>query len=258
MNDQPCYPAPAGASDAAQYKAAGALSLAPGAVALALANHRALAADAHAPKQPASAAGLPPLALARAFTTLLAGRAVEQAAPTVNTASVGTITGTSAVLGGNATADGSVRERGVVYSASVAVPTIGDGTKVQIGQGSGTFAQSVSLASNTTYYVRAYAISAAGIFYGNALSFKTLASLSAAIAMQSAEGKNGGNDSALVLVAGGSAPYAYSWRNTTTGTTLGQTGARVAGLAPGCYTVTVTDSTGATTTASATISLWWW
>ena len=53
--------------------------------------------------------------------------------------------------------------------------------------------------------------------------------------------------------AGGSAPYTYSWRNTSICITLAQTGAVATGLGPGSYTATVTDCTGATTTASILI-----
>jgi len=57
------------------------------------------------------------------------------------------------------------------------------------------------------------------------------------------------NGSAAVVASGEPAPYTYSWRNTTTNTTLPQTTASVTGLAPGNYTVTVT-STSTTFTAT--------
>ncbi len=59
---------------------------------------------------------------------------------------------------------------------------------------------------------------------------------------------NGGpNDgSANITVIGGTSPYTYSWTN-------GATTEDISGLAPGVYTVTVTDFRGCTKVASATI-----
>jgi gliding motility-associated-like protein len=60
---------------------------------------------------------------------------------------------------------------------------------------------------------------------------------------------NGGNSgSAATVVAGGTAPYTYSW------TGGGGTAAAASNLAAGNYTVTVTDANGCTTTAAATVS----
>lgn len=57
----------------------------------------------------------------------------------------------------------------------------------------------------------------------------------------------GANDgTATALVSGGTAPFGYSWSN-------GQTGSTINNLAPGPYTVTVTDSNGCTANASVTI-----
>lgn len=83
---------------------------------------------------------------------------------------------TSALLGGNVTNDGgaTVTERGVVYSLSTN-PTTAN-TVVVIGSGTGIYSQTVSgLTPSTTYYVRAYAINAAGTSYGNEVSFTTAA-----------------------------------------------------------------------------------
>jgi len=52
---------------------------------------------------------------------------------------------------------------------------------------------------------------------------------------------------ATVLPAGGTAPYAASWSN-------GATGLSITSLAPGTYTVTVTDASGCTETADVTIT----
>ncbi|GGE93908.1 hypothetical protein GCM10011383_00740 [Hymenobacter cavernae] len=65
----------------------------------------------------------------------------------------------------------------------------------------------------------------------------------------------GGSDgTASVAVTGGTAPYTYSWRNTTTSTNLAQTTATVTGLTAGSYTVTVADASGCTTTRSYSIT----
>lgn len=56
-------------------------------------------------------------------------------------------------------------------------------------------------------------------------------------------GSNGGVD---IVVAGGTAPYSYLWSS-------GQTTEDLADVAPGSYTLTVTDAQGATQVVSATI-----
>lgn len=60
-------------------------------------------------------------------------------------------------------------------------------------------------------------------------------------------GKNDGTST--VAVAGGTAPYTYSWN-----TTPAQTGATASGLTAGTYSVAITDSKGCTTSASFTIT----
>lgn len=95
--------------------------------------------------------------------------------PTLTTSSVSSITQTSANSGGNISNDGgaSVTSRGVCWSTAQ-TPTTAD-TKTTDGTGTGSFTSSISgLTSNTTYYVRAYAINSVGTAYGNAVSFTTL------------------------------------------------------------------------------------
>jgi hypothetical protein len=60
---------------------------------------------------------------------------------------------------------------------------------------------------------------------------------------------NGINGSATVAPNGGTPPYTYSWNTSPVQTTQTATGLRV-----GVYTVTVTDSKGAMTTANATVT----
>ncbi|GAB3508573.1 hypothetical protein GCM10027442_15000 [Emticicia fontis] len=95
---------------------------------------------------------------------------------TVTTGSASSISTNSATLGGNVTADGgtTVTERGIVWSTSTNPTTANN--KVAIGSGTGTFSQTITgLPSNTTIYVKAYAINTTGTAYGNEISLTTLA-----------------------------------------------------------------------------------
>ena len=108
------------------------------------------------------------------FTTLK-----QVVLPTVTTASVTSVTETSAVTGGNVTSDGnaSVTERGVVY-ATTQNPTTAN-TKVASGSGTGSFVCNLSgLQPNTKYYVRAYAVNSKGTAYGEEITFITNKSIS--------------------------------------------------------------------------------
>ena len=216
-----------------------------------LANHRKRVADQHGNRHAIYAAGPGPGAPAAHAPRPPAPEADGHAVAAVATAVPGAITATSAVLGGHAPAGGAA-ERGVVYSASAALLARGRGSKVQIGSGPGKFARAVSLSSNTTYHVRAYAVTAAGVAYGRTETFDTLAPLAATAAPH--PGPSGATAGVTVAATGGAAPYAYSWRNTSSGITLALADAAAAGLAPGNYTVTVTDGTGATTTVSFTLA----
>lgn len=95
---------------------------------------------------------------------------------TVTTAAISSITVNSASGGGEVVIDGGdpVTERGIVYNTA-GTPTTAD-TKIINGSGVGTFtANLTSLSSNTTYYVRAYAINGVGTAYGSEVNFTTLA-----------------------------------------------------------------------------------
>ena len=103
--------------------------------------------------------------------------------PTITTNVITGITSNSATFGGAiSNANGNqIMERGIVYSTSPN-PTLGS-NKIMIGSGIGTF-DTISglgyqyahlLNSNTTYYVRAYAVTENNISaYGNEVSFTTL------------------------------------------------------------------------------------
>ena len=95
--------------------------------------------------------------------------------PTVTTAEVTNITSNSATSGGNVMSDGNgtVSARGVCWSTSPN-PTIAE-NKTTDGSGIGSFTSSLSnLASQTTYYVRAYAANEKGTAYGEEKSFTTI------------------------------------------------------------------------------------
>jgi uncharacterized protein (TIGR02145 family) len=96
-------------------------------------------------------------------------------APIVSTSETASITTFTAKSGGTVNSDGGggpVTGRGVCYSI-LENPTIED-RKTDEGPGLGTFTSYfIDLKPNTTYNVRAYATNAAGINYGNQVSFTT-------------------------------------------------------------------------------------
>lgn len=94
--------------------------------------------------------------------------------PTVSTNSVTNIIMSNATCGGVVSTQGAeaVTARGVCWSTSPA-PTISNSYTTN-GTGTGAFTSNISgLASNTTYYVRAYATNSFGTAYGNEVSFRS-------------------------------------------------------------------------------------
>lgn len=94
--------------------------------------------------------------------------------PTVTTSAVSSVTSATAQSGGNVTSNGgaSVTARGVCWATSQN-PTI-SGTKTRDSDGTGEFTSAITgLDSETTYYVRAYAVNSAGVAYGEQVSFTT-------------------------------------------------------------------------------------
>lgn len=84
------------------------------------------------------------------------------------------ITSTTAVCGGIVTSDGgeTVLSRGVCWSPYPA-PTIA-GSKSDDGKYTGSFTSTLTgLRENTTYYVRAYAVTSSGVGYGEERTIKT-------------------------------------------------------------------------------------
>lgn len=98
--------------------------------------------------------------------------------PTVTTAVITDITGTTATGGGNITNDGGadITERGVVF-LETENPTLEFGFKTSDGTGAGEFTSSLTgLQGTTTYHVRAYAKNSVGVTYGEDVTFTTLVS----------------------------------------------------------------------------------
>jgi len=100
---------------------------------------------------------------------------IVKAQPTVNQTDTPTsITGSSAVSGGNVSSDGglTVTSRGLAYSTTPN-PTISNNTVIS-GSGLGAFTATMTgLSPNTTYYVRAFATNSLGTGYGPQVSFTT-------------------------------------------------------------------------------------
>jgi uncharacterized protein (TIGR02145 family) len=95
---------------------------------------------------------------------------------TLTTSAVSSITGTTAISGGNITNGGgaTITVRGIVWS-TIQNPTLANNLgSTNDGTGTGSFASNLTgLTANTTYYVRAYATNSAGTAYGNQVSFAT-------------------------------------------------------------------------------------
>jgi hypothetical protein len=94
--------------------------------------------------------------------------------PTVITGAVSGITATTAICGGNVTAEGSssVIISGLVWNTTGS-PTLSNSIAV-LGAGSGSFSGTMTdLNPDTAYYVRAFATNAQGTAYGNEKNFYT-------------------------------------------------------------------------------------
>ena len=97
--------------------------------------------------------------------------------PTVTTADITSIAGTSATGGGDITNDGGspITARGICYGLTPNPAT--SASKTSDGTGDGVFVSSMTkLNGLTTYHVRAYATNNVGTSYGNDVQFTTLVS----------------------------------------------------------------------------------
>ena len=98
----------------------------------------------------------------------------EPELPVVITATILNITPYSAKAGGVVSSSGGseVTERGIWWGT--AANPVSTGTKLSLGSGTGSFADSLAnLVPGTTYYVTAYAINSIGTAYGEEKSFLT-------------------------------------------------------------------------------------
>ncbi|WP_324678205.1 malectin domain-containing carbohydrate-binding protein [Hymenobacter sp. GOD-10R] len=175
--------------------------------------------------------------------------------PAVTTDTPASITGTSAVLGGNVTATGgaSITDRGVVYVQGAATPTISN-TKVTIGTnaGTGSFSQAITgLPGNTTYTVRAYATNSAGTAYGASQTFTTLNNPPTANPDAVTVSEDSGPTVVNVLLNDTSAP---DLNETLTVTTVTQPANGTATLTSGIVSFTPSANFTGTTTFDYTIS----
>lgn len=97
------------------------------------------------------------------------------AGPTFTTTNASSISSLSAISGGVITSSGTnpILQRGIVWDVNPN-PTIALSTKTSDGAGVGEFLSRLSsLVQTTTYYVRAYATTLYGTYYGNEISFTT-------------------------------------------------------------------------------------
>ena len=94
--------------------------------------------------------------------------------PIVTTSPVTDITDTTAICGGNVSADGgsAITSRGLCWNTT-GNPTMASHS-IPMGDSLGAFSYCITgLLPNTTYYVRAYAVNSVGVKYGDVKSFTT-------------------------------------------------------------------------------------
>ncbi len=113
-----------------------------------------------------------------AWTNMIGNPAsTAQVPPTVITTAISNINSTSAVSGGNVSADGysAVTARGVCWNIATN-PTVALPTKTNNGTGTGIYVSNITgLTLGITYYVRAYATNALGTSYGTEFIFAAIA-----------------------------------------------------------------------------------
>ena len=189
------------------------------------------------------------------FVAALTGTAVL---PTVTTTAASSVATTSAVLGGNVTADGgaTVTERGVVYVVGTGTPTTSN-TKALVATSGiviGTaYSGTVSgLTASTQYTVRAYAINSVGTSYGSPLSFTTTAAPTTVTSIGPAGSSPTNAASVTYTVTFAAAVTGVTATNFSLTATGAVAGAGVTGVSGSGTTYTVTANTG---TGSGTLRL---
>jgi uncharacterized protein (TIGR02145 family) len=168
--------------------------------------------------------------------------------PVLTTASITSITQTTAVSGGNITSDGGapVTVRGICWATTTGPTTTG--SKTSNGTGTGIYTSNITgLTPGTIYYVRAYAANSVGTAYGNEISFSaisvslptlTTAPMSSVTATTAVSGGNvltngGGTVTGRGVCYSLTANPTISDPNTSDGTGTGAFVSNLTGLTPG-------------------------
>ncbi len=125
----------------------------------------------------------------------------------VTTASVSSISYTTAMGGGNVTGDNgsSVSGRGICWATTLA-PTTANSNYTEAG-GLGSFTTGMTgLTANTNYYVRAFAVNGGGTSYGNEVNLTTLTPSVASLTTKSISGisSNIAGSGGMISTEGGS------------------------------------------------------
>jgi hypothetical protein len=176
---------------------------------------------------------------------------------TLTTTEISLITSTTAVSGGNITADGggTISARGVCWNTS-SNPTIANNFTTD-GTGTGSFASNlINLLPATTYYVKAYATNNAGTAYANnEVTFTTLCVPPSTPVVGTITQPTCATVTGSVALS--SLPSAGNWTLTRTpgGTTTPGTGTSttISGLTAGTYTFTVTNALSCVSIASGNV-----
>src|SRR5436190_16846466 len=103
------------------------------------------------------------------------GSLTSFAYPSLTTLPPDSVTPTSAIVGGNVTADNGapVTRRGVIFGFRK-IPTAYFDSTIELGTGVGIFTCKLeSLNKDSVYYIRTFAINSGGINYGNIISLIT-------------------------------------------------------------------------------------
>lgn len=172
--------------------------------------------------------------------------------PTLSTISAATdVTAVKATMGGTVITNGNatVIERGIIWNANAGSLVLGQGNKVIMGSGTGSFSDVVgSLPSGTIIRFRSYAINSAGVGYGETRGFTTTAGMSATVDVYHILCNGANTGGASINIIGGKAPYTYSWSGSA------GTGSTVFGLRAGSQTCTVTDGEGSIITPTFVVN----
>ena len=110
------------------------------------------------------------------FLTKAGARKESMLVASLTTTEAYSVSGNSAISGGNITNDNgfTITQRGICWSTSNVSPTTSDSKVLASSGGTGSFTGKMAgLSLGTKYYARAFAISSKGTAYGNTISFTT-------------------------------------------------------------------------------------